>query len=94
MCVISVLLTPSYGITFKIIVVSFTLTDLCLILRTFAGSIIGITFVLTPLGVGVDIHVDIALNSVGILTVRQEAYTGKGGRRREENRESGGNSKD
>ena len=94
LCVISVLLTPGYGITCKIVVISFTFSDLSIILRTFTGGIVGITFVLAPLGVRVDIYVDIALNSIGILTVRQEANTGKSGRRREKNRESGGNGQD
>jgi hypothetical protein len=50
-------------------VITVTSFDNGVILWTLSGRIVSITFVLAPLGVGVDIHVDIALNSIRILTV-------------------------
>ena len=92
--VVPVLLTPGYGIAFEIIIVFLTFTDFGIILRAFTGSIVGISFLLAPFGILVNIHVNIAVHSVRILTVRQEAHATKGGGRREEHRESSGDSKD
>ena len=60
-------------------VVAGTGSDFGVILRTFAGRVIGITLFLTIFGVFVDVHINVALHDVFVHTVGQKADTGKSG---------------
>ena len=77
MGVITIVLTPLDGIAFQIMVVAGTGSDFCVILRTFAGRVIGITLFLAILSVFVNVHINIALHDVFVHTVGQKADTGK-----------------
>ena len=79
MGVISIVLTPGRSVAFQIMVVAGTGSDFGIILRTFAGRIIGISLFLAILRVFVDVHINIALHDIFVHTVRQKADTGKSG---------------
>ena len=78
MGVIAIVLTPGRSVAFQIMVVAGTGSDFGVILRTFAGRVIGITLFLAILRVFVDVHINIALHDVFIHTVRQKAYSSIG----------------
>ena len=79
MGVIAIVLTPGRSVAFQIMVVAGTGSDFCVILRTFAGRVIGITLFLAILRVFVDVHINIALHDVFVHTVGQKTNSGKSG---------------
>ena len=93
MGVISIVLTPGRSVAFQIMVVAGTGSDFGVILRTFAGRIIGISLFLTIFGVFVDVHINITEHHIFVLTIRQETNTSIGVGRREKDRKSSGHSK-